>query len=123
MNPTDTTLPRQANLDESTVVPYDDPSWIREPVCHNGRWGDAEFWEDGPAIPPDAVIWPAGRAWRPPTETEADDDFGDVLTQGLAVGAPPAPTAPPAKPRSPARPSSPKSPKPAPRPTAKGVRR
>jgi hypothetical protein len=61
MNPTDATLSRQAILNENTVIPYDDPSWFLSPVHHNGYLGDADFWEEGPAIPPDAVFWPAPR--------------------------------------------------------------
>jgi hypothetical protein len=65
MNPTDTTLPRQARLGESLVVPYDDPRWLLSPFEHNGYLGDADFWELGKAIPAGARFAMPTRNVRP----------------------------------------------------------
>jgi hypothetical protein len=55
----DPTAASEADLEIESWFPeldWDHPAWRIEPVRANGRIGDAEFWETGPAVPDDAVF-------------------------------------------------------------------
>jgi hypothetical protein len=84
MNPTDTTLRRQAKVSASSPspvdddesfppVPYDDPSWFLSPVEHNGQIADSDFWEPGPWLPAGSLFYLAGRLMGPLVETDQGD--------------------------------------------------